>query len=205
MGIFHHLTRKPWLPEQSEIDNQVSGGAVALQTAKVGLRVFLFPISALFTLFLIAYLMRMSFSDWHTLHDPWLLWINTAVLVLSSLALQRSRMLVDGGEVTGMRTYFMLGGVFAFAFLGGQLAAWQQLADMGVYADTNPSHSFFYLFTALHGLHLLGGLVAWGRTVFKIKAGVDVEHLRLSVELCTIYWHYLLVVWVVMFGLLLAT
>lgn len=205
MGLLREIKKKPWLRSQIEADNLVGGGAIALPTAKVGLRVFLFPISALFTLFLIAYVMRMSFSDWLPLHEPLLLWANTAILVLSSIALQRSRTSAGRGNMDGTRSSLFLGGVFAFAFLAGQLLAWRQLADLGYFADTNPANAFFYLFTALHGLHLLGGLVAWGRTTLKIRRGADMEQVRLSVELCAVYWHYLLVVWVIMFGLLLAT
>jgi cytochrome c oxidase subunit III len=205
MGIIHHLTRKPWLPEQREIDNLTTGGAISLPTPKVGLRVFLFPISALFVLFFIAYVMRMRFADWQTLHDPMVLWLNTGVLILSSLALQRARVSARQGNMPATRASLVVGGVFAFAFLGGQLVAWQQLAALGYFADTNPANAFFYLFTALHGLHLLGGLVAWGRTVLKIGRGAETDHVCLSTELCAVYWHYLLAVWAAMFSLLLAT
>ena len=205
MGILHNLTRKPWLATQSEIDNQVGGGTFALPTEKVGLRVFLFPVSALFVLFFIAYFMRRTFGDWLPLHDPEVLWANTGVLILSSIALQLSRVNARRKNMDGTKTYLMFGGIFAFAFLAGQLLAWRQLAEMGYFADTNPANAFFYLFTALHGVHLLGGLVAWGRTVLKIRRGGEMEKVRLSVELCSVYWHYLLVVWVIMFSLLLAT
>ena len=205
MGIFHTLTRKPWLAEQGKIDNQVHGGAVALPTPKVGLRVFLVPISALFMLFFVAYLMRMQFSDWQALHEPWLLWVNSAVLILSSITLQRSRTSAGRGDTASMEKNLKFGGLFAFAFLAGQLVAWQELAAQGYYADTNPANAFFYLFTAIHGVHLLGGLVAWGRTILKIRRGVEMEKVRMSVELCAIYWHYLLVVWAVMFSLLIVT
>jgi cytochrome c oxidase subunit 3 len=67
---------------------------------------------------------------------------------------------------------------------------------------TNPAIAFFYLITGLHGLHLLGGLVAWGRTVARVWGDFDVAKIRHSVELCTLYWHFLLGVWVVLFGLL---
>ena len=67
---------------------------------------------------------------------------------------------------------------------------------------TNPAIAFFYLITGLHGLHLLGGLVAWGRTVAKVWGDFDVAKMRQSVELCTVYWHFLLLVWLVLFGLL---
>ena len=58
---------------------------------------------------------------------------------------------------------------------------------------------------SLHGLHLLGGLWVWGRTTAKVLRGVEVGKLRLSVELCTVYWHYLLLVWLVLFAVLLHT
>lgn len=205
MGILHNLTRKPWLATQGEIDNQVGGGTFALPTEKVGLRVFLFPISALFLLFFVAYFMRRTFGDWLPLHDPEVLWANTGILILSSIALQLSRVNARRKNMVGTKTYLMFGGVFAFAFLAGQLLAWRQLTELGYFADTNPANAFFYLFTALHGIHLLGGLVAWGRTVLKIRRGVEMEQVRLSVELCSVYWHYLLLVWVVMFSLLLGT
>ena len=71
--------------------------------------------------------------------------------------------------------------------------------------STNPANGFFYLITGLHGLHLLGGLVAWGRTSDKVWRGFEPAQVRLSVELCAVYWHFLLVVWLVLFALLLLT
>ena len=71
---------------------------------------------------------------------------------------------------------------------------------LGLFSAANPANAFFYLLTALHGLHLLGGLVAWGSTTAKVWRGVDVGDVRLSVELCTVYWHFLLLVWLVLFG-----
>jgi cytochrome c oxidase subunit 3 len=67
---------------------------------------------------------------------------------------------------------------------------------------SNPANSFFYLITAAHGLHLMGGLVALGRTTAKVWRGAEMTQVRLSVELCTIYWHFLLLVWLVLLGLL---
>ena len=80
--------------------------------------------------------------------------------------------------------------------------AWRQLDMLVAFNITNPAIGFFFLITALHGLHLLGGLVALGRTTAKVWRGFDVVPVRLSVELCTVYWHYLLLVWLVLFGLL---
>jgi cytochrome c oxidase subunit 3 len=98
-----------------------------------------------------------------------------------------------------------VGGFFAFAFMLGQLLAWQQLIEAGYYAHTNPANAFFYLITGFHGLHLLGGLVAWGRTTIKLLSGSEIASIRTSVELCAVYWHFLLIVWVILFGLMLST
>jgi cytochrome c oxidase subunit 3 len=87
----------------------------------------------------------------------------------------------------------------------GQLVAWQQLNATGYFMAGNPANSFFYLLTALHGLHLLGGMWVWGRTTMRLFAGADARSVRLSVELCAVYWHYLLFVWVGLFALLLST
>ena len=102
-------------------------------------------------------------------------------------------------------TPLLTAGLFAFIFLMGQLIVWQQLARQGYFVASNPASSFFYLITTLHGLHLLGGLVAWTRTTAKIWNGAEAAQIRLSVNLCATYWHFLLVVWLAFFCLLLAT
>ena len=76
---------------------------------------------------------------------------------------------------------------------------------LGYFASSNPANAFFYLITGLHGLHLLGGLVAWGRTMSRLGRGDEIARLGASAELCAIYWHFLLAVWLVLFGLMLFT
>ena len=80
----------------------------------------------------------------------------------------------------------------AFAFLAGQLWAWQQLNASGHFTSANPAYAFFFLLTALHGIHLLGGLWVWARATARVLRGAEVGKVRLSVELCTVYWHFLL-------------
>jgi cytochrome c oxidase subunit 3 len=105
----------------------------------------------------------------------------------------------------GVRIGLIAAGAFTFCFLAGQLWAWQKLNASGYFVAANPANAFFYLFTALHGVHLLGGLWVWGRTTVRLSRGVKVGAIRLSVELCTVYWHYLFLVWLVLFALLLST
>ena len=85
--------------------------------------------------------------------------------------------------------------VGTLGFLGGQLAAWRELAASGYFVSGNPSSSFFYVLTGLHGLHILGGLVALARTMPGAWGVGRPEKLRLRIELCTMYWHFLLLVW----------
>ena len=205
MGIFHELGKKPWLTDDAEVDSLHDQQAFFLPAGKVGLRVFLVVVTVIFSLLIIAYANRVSFPTWRPMPEPWVLWLNTALLMASSMAMQWARNSTRQDNMNGVRDGLLLGGILTFAFVTGQLFVWQQLADMGYYAATNTANAFFYLLTALHGLHLLGGLVAWGRSVSRMRRGSSVVDLRLSVELCTVYWHYLLLVWLVLFALLLIT
>ena len=199
------LTSKPWL-EHGPIEDPGRAAAVPPPTAKIGLWVFLAIVSSLFALFISAYLIRMDLADWIPVPVPKLLWLNTGLLLLSSVAFQRTRNAARVGRIGGVRAGLVAGGFFTFAFLAGQLWAWQQLEAAGYFAGSNPANAFFYLLTALHGLHLLGGLYVWGKTTARAwHDDVQVKDVSLSVELCTVYWHYLLLVWLVLFGLLLST
>ncbi len=197
-----NLTAKPWLVHGPIED---PGPEHYFPTAKVGLWVLLAVVSSVFALFVSAYSIRMELADWNPLPDPRLLWINTGVLILSSAAFQRARIATQKEQLPGVRTNLVAAGILTFAFLAGQLLAWRQLNASGYFIYANPANAFFYLITALHGLHMLGGLWVWSRTTYKVFGGADARKIALSVELCTIYWHYLLLVWLALFGLLLST
>ncbi len=205
MSIFRQLTDKPWVTAQGKLDDRHDGSEFSLPTATLGLRVLLAVVTVLFSLLVVAYGDRLAVADWRPLPEPWLLWLNTVFLILSSVALQWACVGASSHQVDAMKAGLLGGGVFAFAFLAGQILAWQQLVALGYFAKTNPANAFFYLITGLHGAHLLGGLVAWGWTSAKVWRGFDIARVRLSVELCTVYWHFLLVVWLVLFALLLFT
>ena len=199
------LNTKPWIEQQHPIENVRAESAWSLPPVKVGLGVFLAVATSLFALFISAYFMRRMGADWTTLADPTVLWWNTALLILASTYFQRARTAAQRAQIDGVKVGLLAAGAFSFAFLAGQLWAWQQLNASGFYLAANPASDFFYLLTALHGLHLLGGLWVWGRTTAKVWRGFEVADVRLSVELCTVYWHFLLVVWLILFGLLLST
>jgi cytochrome c oxidase subunit 3 len=195
------LAAKPWLEEGVGVDFREESTSIA-PPAKIGLGVFLAVVGSLFALFISAYSMRMTMVDWRALPVPRLLWFNTGVLVLSSVALHWAYLAARRNDIDGVIVGLCAGGASAVIFLVGQLLAWRQLSAAGYFVASNPANSFFYLITAAHGLHLMGGLVALGRTTAKVWRGVEMVQVRLSVELCAIYWHFLLLVWLVLLGLL---
>jgi cytochrome c oxidase subunit III len=195
------LTAKPWL-EVSAVGEVLDTGASSLPAATIGLGVFLAVVSSLFALFISAYLMRMQVADWAQMPAPKVLWFNTGVLILSSVALQYAEVAARRGRMEGVGDGLIAGGLFAVTFLVGQLFAWRQLDAAGYFLASNPANTFFYLLTGLHGLHLLGGLVVLLVTIDKVWRGCELGQVRLSVKLCAIYWHYLLLLWLVLFTLL---
>jgi cytochrome c oxidase subunit 3 len=132
---------------------------------------------------------------------PRVLWLNTGVLILSSLALQAAVFFSAQRCEKGRARFFLLAGACAAAaFLAGQLWAWRQFAAAGYFLSTNPANAFFYLITGVHGVHLAGGLIALAATV--VLARGDVTAAQSGIRLCAIYWHFLLVAWLLLFALL---
>lgn len=164
--------------------------------AGMGLWVFMGTAGTLFLLFIAAYLMRMEGNDWSSIAMPWQLWLSTGLLVAGSAAMQGAARATRHGH--GRRAHHLLwaGGACAWAFLGVQLWAWQALYTAQVMPAGNPAASFFYLLTALHGLHVAGGLAAWGVAVGSASRPGH------RIGLCARYWHFLLAVWVLLFATL---
>ena len=207
--LVSRLSAKPWLTKGA-IGALKEGGATSLPPAAIGLIVFLGVITALFGLFITADHMRMmdgmEHGDWVHFPVPRILWVNTAVLMLGSVAMQWARAAADRDAREAMRARLITGGLLTGAFLAGQLIAWSEVRTSIYFSPANPAIAFFYLLTAVHGLHLIGGLAVWVRTVRKLLVpAAKAADVRQIVVLCTIYWHYLLLVWLVLFGLMLST
>jgi len=195
---------KPWTTQGSGVDLRDDIGDVRV-SSKTALVVFLAVVTTLFSLFISAYFMRMALDDWRPVSEPRLLWINTALLIFASIFVHWSGRAAAREEVFTVKLTLIATGVFSGAFVFGQFIAWQQLNDSGYYLRSNPANAFFYLFTGVHAVHLLGGLWVWLKAVFRIFSGVELQTVQLTIELCRTYWHFLLVVWFVIFGLLLNT
>ncbi len=205
--LVRYLMAQPWLPagDPGNLDDIT---AVDQPAKKVGLYFFLGAISSLFILFITAYLMRMDpnhGADWYSIPTPGILWINTLLLLYSSISMQHAKAVAAQPGQKNLRRALLTGGLFAVLFIAGQLWAWEALHGSVYFQLSNPALGFFYLLTGVHALHLLGGLYVWGRVTNRVFNNARPESVALSIELCTTYWHYLLLVWLVLFGILLLT
>ncbi|HKX39551.1 MAG TPA: bb3-type cytochrome oxidase subunit III [Burkholderiaceae bacterium] len=162
--------------------------AARARALSIGLWAFILVATTLFGLFLIAYVMRLAGGDSVAIALPPQLWLSTALLVLASVLMQRA--------VTAppARALLAQGGLCALAFLAAQCWAWLALQAAHVGVSGNPAASFFYLLTALHGLHVAGGLLAWGAVVRSDDPP------RWRIALCARYWHLLLAVWLALYA-----
>ncbi len=194
------VNMQPWVAAVGAQD--VHGSMLKQPAAKTALWVFLAVATSLFALFVSAYAMRINYLDWTPLPQPKLLVLNSVVLALASVAIQWAVFAARRGNLGGVKSGLIATGVLTLAFIGGQFAVWKQLNDAGYFVANSVATGFFYMLTAVHVLHVLGGLVAWSRTATRVWKGVRVERLKLGVELCAIYWHFLLVVWLVLFAVL---
>ena len=170
-----------------------------------GIWVGLSAITMTFAAFTSAMIVRHgSAPDWRHFSFPTILYFNTGVLIASSLTLQmarkRFRAFADG--VLDQRpTLRALGATLALGllFVLGQYAAWLQLRSEGIYLATNPSSSFFYLFTVLHALHVIGGLLGLMYVILKLRRAVLA---KATLDSASQYWHFMDVLWLYLLLLL---
>jgi cytochrome c oxidase subunit 3 len=149
-----------------------------------------------------AYIYLRARSDrWVPLHLPAIIWINTVVLLLSSGAMELSRRRLSLGDVRQFRKLWYTATALGFFFLAGQLVAWRQFILAGFYVSTNQASSFFYIFTGLHGLHLLGGICALLYVSFRKFEKAKVSR-TVAAEVASYYWHFMDGLWIFLLALL---
>jgi cytochrome c oxidase subunit 3 len=212
LALVRKLSARSWEPDGAVIELG-SYRQLDIPAAKIGFWTLLAVITSLFGLFISAYYMRMNHSgtmgghtDWSSIPKPSILWLNTVCLVAASMAMQWARNAARRRQLDMMRSALVTGGMLTLAFLAGQLSAWAQVSDSLCFTLRNPAIAFFYLLTAVHGAHLLGGIFVWGKTLARSGSRhAPLDSAGLTVELCSVYWHYLLLIWLLLFGLLLLT
>ena len=210
MNILRTLRGKPWLHQNEAATLAQYGGPDSRAAMRIMLNFILAIVGVIFFLFIITFLSRSQYPDfvalagppWQPFTDPSRLWFNTALLVCASIAIQcglfATRVQKLNITVAGVSAAVF----FTVLFLVAQFDLWLRLQAMGFYVNGNPANSYFYLLTAVHGLHLIGGLVVLSNVVFRVWYDNTVDALAAPLQLCTTYWHFLLAVWLVLFALL---
>jgi cytochrome c oxidase subunit III len=174
--------------------------------ASTGIWVVVYAITMMFAALTSALVVRKGSSlDWQSFELPWILYLNTGLLLGSSVTLEIARRRVAKfmggitvpGESPARWLYITL--LLGLLFVMGQYVAWTRLTAEGLYLATNPSSSFFYLLTATHGLHVLGGLVGLLYVIGKVKQS---ELRRSTLDAASRYWHFVDLLWIYLLVLL---
>jgi cytochrome c oxidase subunit III len=165
--------------------------------AQFGLWAFLGTVTMMFIGFTSAYIVRRTGVDWRPLPAPLLLFVNTAALLLSSVALEAARRRRSALDLAGLRRWLGATGLLALAFAAGQLVAWRLMAARGFFLSSNPHSSFFYLLSGVHLAHLAGGLVWFALVLFRLRGHRYAASAGASaLSLFATYWHFLSLLWV---------
>ena len=163
---------------------------------RMGLWLLLTGIIMLFAGLSSAYIVLRGAPSWQNVAIPSILWINTLVIVASSLAMEVTRRSIRLGRIGSTKAWIAVTGGLGLAFLVGQFVAWGQLVDAGVYLPTTLHSSFLYVLTGAHAVHILGGV---GALVFVLVQTFRNQYTKLNHEpiaLCATYWHFIDGLWV---------
>jgi cytochrome c oxidase subunit 3 len=181
-----------------------SCGDIAASKAQLTLLAVLATVGMLFAGFASAYLVRREAVDWAREQLPGILVLNTVVLLASSAALEVARAAHRRGRARPVRHWVAAGALLGLVFLGAQLVAWKQLAAQGVYLPSSAYSSFFFMLTAVHGVHLAGGILALGYLVWRVSRYQSLRRPDGLLDGCVAYWHFVDGVWVFVYFLLLS-
>jgi len=169
--------------------------AIAIALGMVAILVFFMAMAAAFLV------LRMKSRQWTSVPVPAVLWFNTIVLLSSSGTLEAARKRLAAANENGFKNFWLLTTVLGIAFVLGQAVAWRQLVAAGVYGSASQGAAFFYVFTAAHAVHLLGGICALLYVGFR-KFGAAVVTRAAAAEVTSYYWHFMDALWVFLLALL---
>jgi cytochrome c oxidase subunit III len=174
---------------------------------RIGMWVGIASILMMFTALSSAYIVRAaSSSDWQPLTMPRILLLSTGLILVSSVTLETARRKLKESAGKSHKQWLLLTVALGVGFVISQILAWRQLVRQGVYVSTNPHSSFFYLLTAAHGVHLLGGLMALAYLVLRRRApegnALALTKAQAGADAVTLYWHFMDFLWLYLFVLL---
>jgi len=200
--LFGTLAQKPWEKEQMALDTSHSGKTFNISSQKSAVIIIFGIATVLFSLIFTAYIYSIPpEQDTRYLLKPNLLWVNTLILFFVTYYFSKITKDLEKKETLKIKKNLIIVGALSYLFLFGQLVFWTQLMKSGNYVTTNTYFSSFYIFTALHGLHLLGGLFFWGKVssrVLKLEQNKILDEEK-NISALSWYWTFLLIVWLMFF------
>ena len=203
--LFGTLAEKPWEQSQVLIDNKHTGKTFGLSNQMSAVIIIFGVSTAIFSLIFTAYLYSIPpEQDTTLILKNKLLWFNTLVLIFVTYFFNKISKDLKNNFTNKIKNNMIAVGVFSYLFLFLQVIFWYQLMTEGHFVTTNTYFSSYYVFTALHGLHLLGGLFFWGKISSRIFVLKKEDYVKETTNLqaLSIYWLFLFIVWLVFFGLM---
>ena len=168
----------------------------------IGLMGLLTTVAMLFASFTAAILVRRTGTDWIPITLPPVVWVNSLLIAASSVAVELARRAIRRDARSDSFRPLATAGVLGALFLAGQVVAWRALAAQGVFLPSNPHAAFFYMLSAVHGLHVLGGLGALSHTLRRAIDGAYTSTNHAGLTHAAIYWHFVGGVWIYLLVLL---
>ena len=203
--LFSTLAEKPWEEKQSIADNVHSGRTFDISNQMSAVIIIFGVSTTLFSLIFTGYLYSLPpEQDTTFILKANLVWINTLVLILVTFFFNKISSDLKKNITEKIKKNLIYVGGLSYLFLFLQLVLWYQLMKSGNFVSTNTYFSSFYFFTALHGIHLLGGLFFWGKVssrIFKMKE-IDFKNEEKNINALSLYWFFLFVVWFVFFAIM---
>ena len=203
--LFGTLAEKPWEQSQVLIDNKHTGKTFGLSNQMSAVIIIFGVSTAIFSLIFTAYLYSIPpEQDTTLILKNKLLWFNTLVLIFVTYFFNKISKDLKNNYTNKIKNNMIAVGVLSYLFLFLQVIFWYQLMTEGHFVTTNTYFSSYYVFTALHGLHLLGGLFFWGKISSRIFVLKKEDYVKESTNLqaLSIYWLFLFIVWLVFFALM---
>ena len=205
--IFGTLLEKPWEEKQAIIDSNHTGKTFEISNQMSAVIIIFGVSTTLFSLIFTGYLYSLPpEQDTTFILKTNLLWINTLVLILVTIFFNRISKDLKKKITNNIKKNLIYVGSLSYIFLFLQLALWYQLMNSGNFVSTNTYFSSYYFFTALHGIHLLGGLYFWGKVssrIFKLEEGSYHKEEK-NLNALSLYWLFLFIVWLVFFTIMFA-
>lgn len=176
---------------------------LGMNPLKFAMWLFIVSIVMIFASLTSAFVVRRSEGNWLEFDLPSLFWINSVIIILSSVSMHYAYISAKKDHFTSIKIGIIVTMVLGLIFLVAQYKAWEQMVDMKVFLVGNPSGSFVYIMSGLHGAHIVAGLVFL--LVVLILTLQDKIHSQrmLWIEMCTTFWHFLDGLWLYLFFFLI--